>query len=159
MSTLYIVQAQPNPPGKDTVRPGFATAAQLNEEWLEFEARNGDRNLIGDVVSHLTFSSSCSVTGQDQLIKFGQETLREGQRLRFHTGSGIKQWVGGVLHVYLGRDWYVWNNVCGDRATVTFQETVVDTAGYRPRPPEGVLVRVPGTDRLERSGLSAVGWR
>jgi hypothetical protein len=149
MSTLYIVQAQPNPPGKDTLRRGQASHTQLNEEWIEFEAVGGERQLSGDVVSHLTFSSTCAVTGEDVLVSFSQGTLKQGQRLRLHTGSGVNQWSGNVFHMYLGRDWFVWNNVCGDRATVRFQQNVVDTAGYAPRPPEGVLVRVPGTDRLE----------
>jgi hypothetical protein len=150
MSTLYIVQAQPNPPGKDTIRRGTATDRQLNEEWVEFEAVNGDRTLAGDAISHLTFSGTCQVTGQDVLMRFNEGTLRQGQRLRLHTGRGINQWIGGTFHMYLGLGWFVWNNGCGDRVTVTFQQNVVDSAGYAPRPPEGVLTRVPGTDRLEQ---------
>jgi hypothetical protein len=158
MSTLYIVQAQPNPPGKDTLRRGQATNAQLNEEWIEFEAVGGERQLVDDTVSHFTFSNNCTVTGEGTLITFGQGTLKQGQQLRLHTGSGVNQWSGNVFHMYLGRDWYVWNNVCGDRATVRYKQTVVDTAGYAPRPPEGVLVRVSGTDRLEPAARRASGW-
>lgn len=158
MSTLYIVQAQPNPPGKDTLRRGQATNAQLNEEWMEFEAIGGDRQLIEDTVSHLTFSSTCTATGDDVLITFGQGTLKQGQRLRLHTGTGINQWSGNVFHMYLGREWYVWNNVCGDRVTIRYKTTLVDSAGYAPRPPEGVLLRVPGTDRLEPAARRAAGW-
>lgn len=150
MSTLYIVQAQPNPPGKDTIRRGAATDRQLNEEWVEFEAINGDRTLTGDAVSHLTFGGTCQVTGQDVLMPFSQGMLRQGHRLRLHTGPGVNQWVGTTFHMYVGRDWFVWNNGCGDRVTVRNGHTLVDTAGYAPRPPEGVLTRVPGTDRLEQ---------
>lgn len=76
--------------------------------------------------------------------------MKQGQRLRLHTGPGVNQWVGvgSLFHMYLGRGWFVRNNACGDRATIRFQDTVLDSAGYRPNPPEGVLVRVPGTDRL-----------
>jgi hypothetical protein len=157
MSTLYIVQAQPNPPGKDALRRGLATAYQLNEEWVEFEAINGDRNLVGDVVSHLTFSPTCQVTGEDVLINFSDGTLRQGQRLRLHTGRGVNQWAGTTFHMYLGRDWFVWNNACGDRVTVRYQQSVLDSAGYAPHPPEGVLARVPGTDRLEKVRQWAYG--
>lgn len=59
--------------------------------------------------------------------------------------------------MYLGRDWFVWNNDCGDRATVTYNEQVIDTAGYALRPREGVLVRVYGTDRLERAQQRGYG--
>lgn len=151
MSTLYVVQAQPNPPGKDTIRRGLASDRQLNEEWIELQALNGDRSLVGDAVSHLTFSNVCQVTGEDSLIKFDAGVLPSGQRLRIHTGRGINQWLGGTFHLYLGRDWFVWNNACGDRVTVRYQQSVVDTAAYAPRPPEGVLTRVAGTDRLEGS--------
>jgi hypothetical protein len=89
------------------------------------------------------------------LVEFSEGVLRQGQRLRLHTGHGTNQWVGNTFHMYLGRDWFVWNNGCGDRVTVRYQQQVIDTAGYAPRPPEGVLVRVPGTDRLERSRLPA----
>jgi hypothetical protein len=141
MSTLYIVQAQPNPPGKNVVRGGHATDRQLNEEWIESEARNGDRNLTGDVISHLTFSPLCGVTGQDVLVNFSQGALRQGQRLRLHTGAGAGQWIGNTFYMYSGRKWFVWNNACGDRATVHYQQTVVDTAAYAPHPPEGVVVQ------------------
>lgn len=157
MSTLYVVQAQPNPPGKDTLRRGLATDDQLNKEWVELEAIDGDRNLSGDVVSHLTFSGVCQVTGEDVLIEFSAGTLARGQRLRLHTGRGTNQWVGTTYHMYLGRDWFVWNNGCGDRVTVRYQQNVVDSAGYAPRPPEGILTRVPGTDRLEKSRQIAYG--
>lgn len=150
MSSLYIVQAQPNPRGKDTVRRGIATNDQLNEEWIEFEAINGDRNLTGDTVTHLTFSNTCAVTGANELIRFSDGTLSNGLRLRLHSGTGTKGWSGNLFHMYLGRDWFVWNNACGDRATVRYNDQVLDTAGYAPHPPEGVLVRVYGTDRLER---------
>lgn len=150
MSTLYIVQAQPNPRGRDTVRYGIATNDQLNEEWIEFEAIDGDRILTGDVVTHLTFSSTCAVTGTNDLVRFSDGTLPNGRRLRLHTGRGAKGWSGSIFHMYLDRQWFVWNNDCGDRATVRYDDRVVDTAGYAPKPPEGVLIRVYGTDRLER---------
>ena len=139
-----------NPPGKDTIRRGTATDRQLNDEWVEFEVVNGDRALVGDVVSHLTFGSACQATGEDVLIQFGEGILRQGHRLRLHTGRGINQWSGTTFHLHLGREWFVWNNGCGDRVIVRHRQTLVDSAGYAPRPPEGVLTRVPGTDRLEQ---------
>jgi hypothetical protein len=54
----------------------------------------------------------------------------------------------GLVPPLLGRQWFVWNNTCGDRATLSYNGSVIDSAFYRPNPPEGVLVRVEGTDEL-----------
>ncbi|MCW2986939.1 MAG: hypothetical protein JWR63_4509 [Conexibacter sp.] len=149
MSTLYIVQAQPNPPGKDALRPGQATDRQLNDEWIEIQAVNGTRHLAGDEISQLTFTGVCVVTGAEVVISFSEGVLHQGQRLRLHTGRGTNYWDGSTFHMYLGRTWFIWNNRCGDRITIRYQQGVVDTAGYAPGAPEGVLARVAGTDRLE----------
>jgi hypothetical protein len=121
--------------------------AQLNAEWLELHA-TAAVNLTGMTLSHLTFDRECRVTGQEVVVQFSAGTLTAGQRLRLHTGSGANGWNGGTYHMYLGHDWYIWNNGCGDRATIMQGATKVDTAGYAPRPPEGVLVRRAGTDLL-----------
>ncbi len=149
MSALYIVQAQPNPPGKDASRRGQTTNHQLNEEWTEFEAVGGPVAVTGQSIAHLTFAGACQVTGQATLMTFGDGSLSQGRRLRLHTGRGTNAWAGNTYHMYLNKDWFVWNNQCGDRCTVTHQNRPIDSAGYAPNPPEGVLSRVPGTDRLE----------
>ena len=147
MPDLYVVAAQPNPPGKDAARPGVTTNTQLNEEWLEFEVR-ASRNLTGDELSHLTFDNRCTRTGAEPIVRFASTSVSPGQRVRVHTGTGTNQWVGSTLHVYVGRTWFMWNNVCGDRATLRYSGTVIDSAYYDRNPPEGQLVREPGTDRL-----------
>lgn len=136
MATLYLTAIQPNPPGRD----------DLNEEWVEFEAVGGTRNLINDVVTQLTFTDRCEVTGEVELIRFNAGQLNEGQRVRLHTGSGTATWRGNTYHMYLGRSWFVWNNRCGDRATIRYDKSVVDRAGYGPSPREGVLYRVAGAN-------------
>lgn len=157
MPDLYIVAAQPNPPGKDASRPGFTTNQTLNEEWVEFEAVTA-RNLTGDELSHLTFNNSCQRTGQDTIVRFGAVQLQRGQRVRVHTGSGTNQWLGNTLHVYAGRSWFAWNNWCGDRAILSYNGNAIDSAYYDPRPPEGELVRQPGSDKLVPRPKSAAGW-
>ncbi len=146
MSALYIVAAQPNPPGKDSAR-GTATDHMLNQEWLEFAALQ-DRNLAGDSLTNVTFNQWCQVTGADQLYRFASGQLAAGKHVRVHTGRGTDYWDGNVWHAYAGRHWFAWNNTCGDRATLSFNGSVIDSAFYRPNPPEGVLVRVEGTDEL-----------
>ena len=159
MPDLLIVAAQPNPPGRDGARPGYAANATLNAEWIEFAAQ-ATRNLNGDVLYHETYGAGCVRTGTSTLVTFGAIQLQPGQRVRVCTGRGANQWVGSTLYVYLNRDWFVWNNDCGDRATLGFQSTVIDSARYAPRPPEGVLNRALGTDRLEPAARAAYGaWR
>jgi hypothetical protein len=157
MPDLYLVAIQPNPPGRDASRFGTTTNAKLNEEWVEFEALAA-RNLSGDELAHLTFNSACQRTGQDAVLKFGTVQLQRGQRVRVHTGTGTAQWVGNTLHVYAGRSWFVWNNGCGDRAFLSFNTSVIDSAYYDARPPEGELVRQAGTDKFVPRYRAVSGW-
>lgn len=159
MPDLLIVAAQPNPPGRDTVRYGHAANATLNAEWVEFMAQ-APRSLIGDVLSHETYNSVCARTGATSIIKFGDIKLAIGYRVRVCTGRGTDQWVGSTLYIYLNRDWFVWNNACGDRATLSYQSAVIDSARYSAHSPEGILTRVSGTDRLEPAARPAFSpWR
>ena len=148
MNSLYLTQIQPNPPGRDANghRP---VGNQLNNEWVEFAATGGSRNLAGDILTNLTFTSyGCTITGEQALVRFNTLDLQDGQRVRVHTGSGTPRWEGTTIHVYLGRGWYVWNNMCGDRARLTYNGADLDWATYGPNPREGVLVRVPHTNRF-----------
>lgn len=153
MSALYIIAAQPNPPGRDTVN-GTTTNNMLNQEWVEFMAVQ-KRNLSGDVLSHLTFDRLCQITGSDDLIRFSNGELKVDQHVRVHTGQGSNYWDGDIYHMYAGRSWYVWNNACGDRATLSYDNRVIDSAFYRPNPPEGILARRQGTDELVPAGQLA----
>jgi hypothetical protein len=158
MPALYITRAQPNPRGRDTASQGQALNSKLNEEWVEFRA-DASRNLIGDSLSHLTFSTyGCSPTGRDELVKFGSLQVDAGDLVMVHTGSGTSGWVGRTYHVYLGRRWFIWNNGCGDRAILAYSGQEIDHAYYASNPPEGELVRVAGTDRLEPVGAFS-SWR
>lgn len=74
--------------------------------------------------------------------------MKAGQHVRVHTGTGSDYWDGNTFHGHLNRGWYVWNNACGDRATLSYQRNVIDSAFYRPNPPEGILVRMQGMDEL-----------
>jgi hypothetical protein len=150
--SLYITAAQPNPPGRDVAaRLGRAQNDKLNEEWVQFQATS-DRDLVGDLLSHLTFDGYCSRTGTDVLAKFSSLQVRTGEQVRVHTGPGNYWQSGGIHHAYLGRSWFAWNNVCGDRVTLSYNSQVIDSAYYAPSPPEGELYRVANTDRLEPSG-------
>jgi hypothetical protein len=149
MATLYLTRIQPNPPGRDVVRPGWATPDLLNGEWVEMASVSGARNLAGDVLQHNTYTSSgCSLTGQEVVLKFGTGELNQGQSIRLHTGPGADQWVENTFYMFLGRKWFIWNNDCGDRADLSFNNQQLDWASYGPSPREGILTRVVGTNRF-----------
>lgn len=157
MPDLYIVRAQPNPPGRDARRGGQVTNSKLNEEWVEFVVQEG-RHMVGDELSHLTFDGYCRTTGVEVVFRFGAINLSPGHRVRVHTGVGTPEWEGSTLHVYAGRSWYVWNNGCGDRATLAYNGRAIDSTYYEANPPEGVLVRRRGTDRLVPQHAATSVW-
>lgn len=148
MTELLVIAAQPNPPGRDVTRPGSTTNELLNQEWIEIAAQ-ATRSVIGDELFHETFTAGCLRTGVDALLRFPVGQLIARQRVRVCTGHGAPHWLGNTWYLYLNRDWFVWNNACGDRATLAYRGTILDSARYGPHPPEGVLHRVAGTDRLE----------
>lgn len=158
MSSLYITAAQPNPRGKDTTRRGQASNAVLNEEWVEFQARAAT-DLTGVTLTNLTFGDACRVTGVSTVLSFSSGTLSLGQSIRVHTGRGENQWSGTTYHMFVNRDWFVWNNACGDRAAFACSGQSIDSAAYRPNVPEGELRRVPGTDLLEPAPRAAGSFR
>lgn len=148
MSSLSICYALPNPAGKDRTPANQVTNDQLNGEWIEFSASRAAS--IQDVaLSHRTFDARCTRTGEEQLTSF-VGALAAGQSIRVHTGTGTDGWSGTVLHVYLGRRNFVWNNRCGDIAFLTNAGGhLIDHAYYDPQPPEGaVLYREIGTNHL-----------
>lgn len=150
MPDLYITFALPNPAGKDRPPRNGPSDAQLNGEWIQFLNASGKRlDISGVRLLHQTFDWRCQRTGQDELTRF-TGVLDSGLSIRVHTGSG-KDWSEGtVLHTYLGRSNYAWNNACGDTAVLTTANGAqVDLASYAPNPPEGrTLQRQPGTSYL-----------
>lgn len=155
MLDLTITRAVPNPTGKDRTPANQVTNHQLNSEWMEF-ANTGQRDLPmeGVSLSDYTFDNGCRKTGEAIVMSFSG-SLRSGQSVRVHTGTGAPSDEGTIRHLYAGRSNFVWNNRCGDTAVLrNNRNEVVDYAAYDPNPPEGVILnRLPGTHKL--SGASA----
>jgi len=148
MGSLYLTRISPNPPGKDSTF-GLAPNDQLVREWVEFSVVGGARYLNGDQLFHRTYASrTCDITGLGELTKFGGISLSIGQSVRVHTGMGRDWWEGSLLHHYLGKSWYVWNNACGVEAQLRYGENLLDWAAYGPNPGERILTRVQGTNRF-----------
>jgi hypothetical protein len=159
MPDLLITRALPNPAGKDRTPAHLVTNDQLNGEWIEF-ANMADHDLVIDGVriSDYTFNNYCHTTGERQLTTF-TGSMPCGSSIRLHTGYG-EPWNEGVIrHLYLNHDNFVWNNRCGDTATLRVQSPgEIDHATYDPHPPEGaILKRVPGTHRLALIAASGTG--
>lgn len=151
---LQIVQAKPNPLGKDKTSSGQAKPEQLLGEWVDVKnvgtepIRFSSMNLF-----HTLFDSRCQSTGRtDNYWSGGDEQLLSGQVIRIHTGRISDKHLmseadrqGVDWHGYANRDNFVLNNRCGDRITITWTDaygrTVSDAAYYRPNPPEGAILR------------------
>jgi hypothetical protein len=149
MTQLTITRALPNPLGKDRTASHQVTNQQLNGEWVEFANTSGGRlGLDGLALDHYTFDNACTKTGEDRATTF-KGVLEAGQAMRVHSGTGTTFVEGPVLHVFLNRGNFLWNNKCGDTAVLRAGDALVDWAYYNPGPAEGVVVqRVPGTNEL-----------
>lgn len=162
---LTIIRIKPNPAGKDRARHGNATPAQLAGEWVEFRNDTGSAvSLDGVSLWHLTYAP-----GRDreweQVVGFAF-VLPAGQIARVHSG----QWrdlsvvrpedqAGADLHVFTGKDTYVWNNEQGDMPLLfkAATKTTLDKASYDPNPAEGAILTRQG-DKLVSSFARAASW-
>jgi Lamin Tail Domain len=146
---LTITRALPNPPGKDRTPSHQVTNQQLNNEWVEFaNTSGGRRNLDGLALDHYTFNHACIKTGEDRATSF-TGWLEYGQSMRVHTGTGTSVVEGSVIHVFLNRSNFIWNNRCGDTIVLRDGNNLVDWASYAGGPAEGaILQRVHGTNVL-----------
>lgn len=149
MADLYVTRALPNPVGKDRSRYGTPNNDQLNAERIEFvNTTSRLRSLAAVTLWDRTFDHKCNPTGERLLATLSGDLPASGVA-RVHSGSGRNFWDGGILHIYLNRSNYVWNNECGDRVMLKINGQFIDWAEYEPNPPEGVILnRVAGTNRL-----------
>lgn len=148
MPDLLVTCAVPNPAGKDRSIHGVNND-QLNGEWVEFlNTTRGTFSLEGVALIHRTFNQYCEPTGDSGVTSFFG-SLASGKSIRVHTGSGTDFWSGDLLHTFLNRGNYVWNNACGDVVILQKGTTTVDWAAYGKNPTGGkVLTRVSGQNYL-----------
>jgi hypothetical protein len=162
---LTIIRIKPNPVGKDRVQHGNATPAQLAGEWVDFRNDTGaDVSLDGASLWHLTYAPG-RVREWEQVASFAF-ILPAGKIARVHSGQRRdisvvrpEDRAGADLHVFTGKDAYVWNNEQGDtpllfKAAAT---TTIDKASYDRNPPEGAILTRQG-DKLVPSFARAANW-
>jgi hypothetical protein len=151
---LQVYRAKPNPAGKDRSRSG-PKPEQLVAEWVDIKnVGTQDVAFASFELHHTTFKPGCIADGTECYWKVPQATggLAPGQILRVHTGSkrleGTLSAEDRGLDVnwstYAERENFALNNDCGDLITVVWADDAgkrwKDSAGYGPRPPEGVVL-------------------
>ena len=162
---LTVMRIKPNPAGKDRARYGNATPAQLAGEWVDFRNDTGaDVSLDGVTLWHLTYAP-----GHDrewEQVRGFAFKLPAGQIVRVHSGQRrdlavvrLEDQAGADLHVFTGKDAYVWNNEQGDMPLLFKAATkiTIDRASYDPNPLEGAILTRQG-DRLVPSLARAANW-
>ena len=153
MFKLSVVQAKPNPRGKDRLR-GLPTEQMLREEWIDIQNTGNEIFHINSVVLyHLVYTQNRTSSENRQMFNFSNySTLAVGGIVRIHTGSwclphqlAYEDREGVNDHLFVGSANYLWNND-GDMATlvqnVGNHSIVIDQASYTGRVREGILVRV-----------------
>lgn len=164
---LQIIQAKPNPFGKDKTSSGQSKPEQLLGEWVDVKNIGTEPIQFSSMtLNHTLFDSRCQTNNQTEKYWWGgNEQLLPGQVIRVHTGKlsdkhlmAEADRVGVDWHGYANRENFVLNNRCGDRIFVTWPDangrTASDVTYYRPDPPEGAVLRRRG-DVLEP--ISAAG--
>jgi hypothetical protein len=149
MSELFVTRALPNPVGRDRSPSNQSLSEQLTNEWVEFANTSTKRLSLDQVVlGHFTFDRGCSKTGEEFVTPFSG-VLEVGQSMRVHTGAGTNTVEGTIIHVFLKRGNFIWNNDCGDTVVLRVGNTLLDLASYERNPREGVILeRVAGTNLL-----------
>jgi hypothetical protein len=149
MSDLSVTRALPNPIGRDRAQSNQSLSDQLTHEWIEFANTSTQRISLDQVVlAHFTFNRRCSKTGEELVTPF-HGVLEVGQSMRVHTRAGTNFVEGSIIHAFLNRGNFIWNNDCGDTVVLRVGDNPLDSASYERKPREGaILTRVPGTNML-----------
>jgi hypothetical protein len=151
---LQIIQAKPNPLGKDKTGSGQSKPEQLLGEWVDVKNIGTESIQFSSMTfNHTLFDSRCQSTNRtEKYWSGGPEQLLPGQVIRVHTGNISDKHLtaeadraGVDWHGYANRDNFVLNNRCGDRIFVTWPDAngraASDVTYYRPNPPEGAVLR------------------
>jgi len=160
--SLEIIQAKPNPAGKDSGKDqgGFEVSCPeaLFGEWVDV------KNIGDDAVSfqtmqirHALFDEDCHTTGDLELYWIGDNgaPFKPGQVLRIHGGRREDAYrmtpedqAGADWHGYAESDKFILNNRCGDKIVLSWQDSAdqihQDWVCYAPNPPEDLILKRSG---------------
>ena len=175
--SLKIIQAKPNPAGKEHRKEnskdqdGYeSTALEAQKfasvylgEWVDVKNVGEDAvNFQTMQLRHALFDNECHTIGEMELIWIGdiRESLKPGQVLRVHGGRretahlmAQEDHDGADWHGYAEKDNFILNNRCGDKIVVSWHDDAEriqsDWVCYPPHPPENLI--------LQRSGNLLTG--
>lgn len=149
MANLVIIQAKPNPTGKDRISH-FTPLAQLAGEWVDIKNNTTSGiNLSNIEIYHRAYTSTYPQGKWEKVFSIDW-VLPQGDILRIHSGKEItlslisyQDRIGADWHAFTGKD-YIWNNDKSDAPLIfnAFTRTTLDKATYSANPLEGkVLIR------------------
>ena len=160
--SLQIIQAKPNPAGKDSNKDQNGSIPnrpeQLFGEWVDVKNIGADEVHFPTMqVRHALFDETCQTTGALELYWIGAnyDFLKPGQVLRIHAGRrkdahlmSAEDQTGADWHGYAESDDFILNNRCGDKIVLSWQDAVnqicQDWACYAPYPPEDLILKRSG---------------
>ncbi len=160
--SLQIIQAKPNPAGKDKHKDlngvGAHEPRKLFGEWVDIR-NTGDHavHFSAIQVRHALFDDRCYTTGENDLYWLGasDDFLKPGQVLRIHAGKREDSHLmtfddqsGADWHSFVECDDFVFNIMCGDKIIVTWRNSLdqvhQDWVCYAPHPPEDAVLKRSG---------------
>jgi len=170
--SLQIVQAKPNPAGKDNSKDqdgcGSVKSELLFGEWVDVKNVGDDATPFRTMqLRHALFDESCHTTGELELYWIGDngDSLKPGQVMRIHAGRrndahlmSAEDQSRADWHGYAECDDFILNNRCGDKIVLSWQDTAdrihQDWACYAPNPPEDLILKRSG-NLLNGAGAAA----
>ena len=160
--SLQIIQAKPNPAGKENGKEPDDAGARPPEavfgEWVDVKNVGDDAiNFQTMQLRHALFDEDCNTTGELELYWIGDNgnLLKPGQILRIHAGRREdahlmppEDQAGADWHGYAESDNFILNNRCGDKIVLSWQDAVdqvhQDWACYSPNPPVDLILKRSG---------------
>ncbi len=160
--SLQIIQAKPNPAGKDDDKDqdesGRRRPEHLFGEWVDVKNIGAEAVHFPTMqLRHALFDESCHATGELELYWIGihSDVLRPGQVLRIHAGRredaylmSVEDREGADWHGYAESDIFILNNRCGDKIVMSWQDGASqicqDWACYAPNPPADLILKRSG---------------
>ncbi len=147
---LKIIQAKPNPLGKDKFGKNIIPNQQLAGEWIDIKNEGNDGiHLNGLEVYHLAYKPEGEELERVIQFDFGNiDVLPSKQVLRLHSGGFIPEnqlleidRIGADHHVFTGKN-YIWNNDKIDKPRIWNPrlEKWIDQTWYDSYPPDGVIL-------------------
>ncbi|HEY7184359.1 MAG TPA: hypothetical protein VIC84_23185 [Blastocatellia bacterium] len=160
--SLQIIQAKPNPAGKENSEDQAGLTSRQPDaflgEWVDVKNTGDDAvNFQTLQLRHALFDEDCHTTGELELYWIGdnEDLFKPGQILRIHCGRredahlmSADDQAGADWHGYVESEAFILNNLCGDKIVLSWQDASdqihQDWACYAPNPPQNLILRRSG---------------